>query len=1248
MKWWRHPRLASALGFLILIALIWFVGPLVGLASAEARLIGICVVMLLWVASLLVGSLLARRAGALLERMLRRDADEAVMGAASDRRAEVTLLRQRLLSAIETLRQSRLGKTRGKAALYELPWYMIIGHPAAGKSSAILHSGLSFPFGDKTVVQGVGGTRNCDWFFSTDGVLLDTAGRYATQREDRPEWLAFLRLLRKHRPRAPVNGILVAVSFPELAQFRSEQFALYARQVRERINEIDDAFGIKVPVYLLFTKIDLLGGFAQFFEDLDETARNRVWGATLSHDQGPDFNATAVVGQQFDLLYQGLVQMGMEKLSASRGNVTRPALFAFPIEFHGLREAVCRFVEILFEDDPYHGKPLLRGFYFTSALQEGQPRIAAGVRVSSQFGLVRPGFDTAQPVASNSFFLRDLFREVIFPDQYLVTRQTRPAGARLRLAAVAAGLVLTMLATGALTWSFIGNQKLIAAAREEMHAARTLAEAGRLADQLKALQVLQVRLEQLYQARREGHAWQLGWGLYHGDSVERVLRAEYFAGVRAIMLEPVRARLEDTLAGLSQSTGAPATPAARVGERWRVLGGVQLADLRLRPAAYALRTSASPVPAAQVEPAAPSDRLEDAYNALKTYLMLAHRERLEAAHLADQLPRFWRPWLEAQRGTASLGEVLPLAERVVGFYVSQVGEPDLPLIENQQALVASSRELLRGRLHRLSATERVYNELKARANTQFAPMTVGRILNNRDADLVAGSHIIPGAFTREAWERYFRKAIEEASRGQVKGDDWVLAVSHQEDLGADGDVARNRAALLALYKADYAREWEKFLQGVAVRDFASLEQAAQGLARLADAQNSPLRLILARAASETAWDNPSELSRSLASARNSVVERTEKLLLGQTASAPEKVSGKPDLGEVGGRFTAVAALVAGSENGRSPLHAYLEQLARLRTRLLQTAAAPDSGGAARQLMVATLNGSGSEFADALNLADGSLLAGQSDESRATVRPLLVRPLIQAYATLIPAVEREINRAWQAEVMPQWRNLAAKYPFAESGNEAAVADIARFLKPGEGTLARFLDRHLAGLVVRRGEQWVPRTWAGLGVRFHPAFLAGVERLTAVANGVLVEGEGARFELQPVPTPGLSEILIEIDGQVLRYRNGPQAWMAFRWPAGEGAAQGARIQVVSFSGASSSVAHHSGRLGLMRLLTEARVTPLAGATQQLEWRLPAPPGGGEGAQVVRFNFRMVSGADPLALAGLRRLGLPETVAHWEGNR
>ena len=432
-----------------------------------------------------------------------------------------------------------------------------------------------------------------------------------------------------------------------------------------------------------------------------------------------------------------------------------------------------------------------------------------------------------------------------------------------------------------------------------------------------------------------------------------------------------------------------------------------------------------------------------------------------------------------------------------------------------------------------------------------------------------------------------------------------------------------------------------------------MERAAQSLGKLSDAQNSALKIILVKAAYETSWDNPSQISKSLQTAKNSVIERTEKLVLGN--SSPPPVAGLPtQFGEVGGKFAVLSTLTATAEGGRMPLAAYLDILAKLKGKMAQIAANPEPGGPARQLMQATLSASGSEFAEALALVDGVLLNNAPEEAKEIIRPLLVRPLIQAYATLIPPVEQDINRLWQAEVMNSWRGLANKYPFADSANEASMAEIAKFLKPGEGVLSRFLDKNLNGLVTKRGDQLVPLTWANLGISFNPAFLSGVARLTAAGTAVLQDGDGTKFELQPVPTPGLSEILIEIDGQVLRYRNGPQPWTSFTWPnAPERNAQGARLQVVSFSGVATSVANFNGRLGLMRLLSQARKSEHGGDSAQLEWRFKADnspferTAAGESENgVVRFNFRVVSGANPLSLSGLRRLGLPDNIVNIGG--
>jgi type VI secretion system protein ImpL len=1189
--WLKSAKTVSALGFLILIALIWFVGPYFDLEDAELRLKCIAGVMLLWVLTLLVGQLLSNRAGHLLEKMLRRQADEAVIGAAAERRAEVKQLRERLLAALQTLKTSKLGKARGSAALYELPWFMIIGHPSAGKSTALLQSGLTFPFGDQngTVVEGIGGTRNCDWFFSSEGVLLDTAGRYATESENRGEWLDFLKLLKRYRSKAPVNGILVATSLPELMKYRSESFTVYVRQIRERIYEMEDIFGLRVPVYLTFTKLDLLGGFTQFFAGSEEEDRARVWGATLPHEQDAGFDVRRVVDTQCELLYRGLRRIGDEKLGLARGAGAKPALFAFPLEFHALKEGVCRFVELLHEDDPYHTRPLLRGIYFTSAVQNGDLHIAAAARVSSQFNLARDDFNARQPSGAHGYFLRDLFREVLFADQYLVQRQTKPRVNRLRAASMAAGGMVLAGAAGILTLSYTDNLELISVAGAEQTQANEFFAAESSPDKLEALAFLQHRLEQLQQHRTGGIPWQMGVGLYQGQKLEAALRKQYFDGLRAVMLEPVRDRLEVVLRQWGQEPSRNAAP----------------------------RNS------------------EEGYEALKTYLMLASQSKLDAAWLSEQLPRVWLPWLKAQHipvESVDSGD----AASAVKFYLSQLAAPDEPLIENDSVLVDQARKVLRHAMTQLPMGERVYGELKNRANAKFPSLTVGFILNGKDAGILAGAAEVPGAFTREAWDKYMKSAIAEASRGSIESEDWVLSVSTAGDPAQNSDAARNQAELEALYRADYAQAWMAFLRGLNVTATGDFMQAEQMLARLSDPQRSPIKVVLQRAAFETAWDNPSRIASTVQDARQSVLDKTSGLLRGNVR-VPDVGQGAQSAryGELGRQFAYLANL-AGDDKQPSPsMTGYLERLGKLKARFSKISAADEPGLEARELVEATLNGKESELVDTMQYVDNIMLAPGEPSFRESLRPLLTKPLLVSYATLLPPIEEDLNLLWGSEAYGDWTELAGKYPFSDSRDEAEIAEIASFTKPS-GVLGTFISNILGDLVTQRGNQIIARHWNGRGVRLNPAFVANAERLLSFSALLKRGGETARFELQPVPTPGLSEIRIEIDGQTLRYRNGPQPWQAFRWPAGE--QQGARIQATTFDGATANVTHQPGRMGLIRMLGESKRDYDPQTTHgRLTWHVE---GLGE-ANEITFNFNQVSGLNPMQLSALKTVSLPRRI-------
>ena len=102
---------------------------------------------------------------------------------------------------------------------------------------------------------------------------------------DKAGWLAFLGLLKRTRARQPLNGVLVAIALSDIAAAPPPERLAHARAIRRRVKELYDQLGVRVPVYALFTKADLIAGFTEFFDDLDRERRGQVWGVSIPAEQ---------------------------------------------------------------------------------------------------------------------------------------------------------------------------------------------------------------------------------------------------------------------------------------------------------------------------------------------------------------------------------------------------------------------------------------------------------------------------------------------------------------------------------------------------------------------------------------------------------------------------------------------------------------------------------------------------------------------------------------------------------------------------------------------------------------------------------------------------------------------------------------------------------------------------------------------------------------------------------------------------
>src|SRR3984893_9632460 len=335
-------------GFALLAGLVWQLGPLVPFLQSQWNRIYVVVGLfaLCGAVTLVLAIRRHRREKKLTEGVADTAPDPTIAASAE----EVAAVQDKLRTALTLLR-----KTRGsKGYLYEQPWYVIIGPPGAGKTTAVVNAGLRFPLTaemDQGAVAGVGGTRLCDWWFPEDAVLIDTAGRYTTQDSDavvdRAGWIAFLDLLKRTRPRQPLNGVIVAIALSEIGAATREERLAHARAVRRRFKELEERLAVRLPVYTVFTKADLVAGFSEFFDDLDREKRAQVWGATLPLAGAEDGTVGAFV-PEFGALIERLNTRLFDRLQAERSPERRVLIAGFPAPVASLESPPAEFLRHAF------------------------------------------------------------------------------------------------------------------------------------------------------------------------------------------------------------------------------------------------------------------------------------------------------------------------------------------------------------------------------------------------------------------------------------------------------------------------------------------------------------------------------------------------------------------------------------------------------------------------------------------------------------------------------------------------------------------------------------------------------------------------------------------------------------------------------------------------------------------------------------------------------------------------------------
>ena len=1080
----------TLVGLLLLSLLIWFGGPYLGfgesqpLASPIVRLLVIIVIVGIWAVWLQVQQMRVRGKAKQMASDLSEQGAPAGGGERDERSAnERAQLQGRFQEAVETLRKNRSGGTN----LYALPWYVVIGPPGSGKSTLLQNSGLNFPLSNKfgkEAIRGVGGTRNCDWWFTDEAVFLDTAGRYTTQDSDRgadaSAWEEFLNLLRKYRKRRPINGVIVAMSLSDLLTLDANGRQQHILAVRQRLDELAKHLRIGVPAYLVFTKCDLVAGFTEFFDDLNPELRSQVWGMSFPVDKTMDGTAAKQFLDEFNLLLDRLNTRILDRLHGERDRTRRAAILSFPQQLGALREITRQFVEGVFTGHQYGSPLLLRGAYFTSGTQEGTPIDRMMGAVARTFGLdaSRLHVPGAQ---SRTFFVERLLKDVLFKESGFAG--TDPKLERQKILLQAASYVGVLLVCALLVFGLASSYRRnggyltqVQAALQKYPAQSDLSLAP---NQQAYFAMVLERLESLSGAvdvadQHKGDVpLSMRFGLYQGNAVGDEVRDAYFRELNGLLLPGVASQFR---AGLAVNAADP----------------------------------------------------QMLYYYLKGYLMLGEPKHLDHDQIVALAGIEWRRLFPSDP---------VLQKALTKHFDALVGhEGRLRALSLDGSLVEQARNTLRT----ADLPSLIYGNIKLTAdNGAYPPLRLDKelgLLGNvyRRKSGAALSDPLPALFTQPVFKDEVDKGIEQAVT-QFATDDWVFGASKIDSL----QKAHLAQQVLALYEQDYIKAWDGILADLELQPIGNIQDASTIAAKLAG-PNSPMKLLLKvvrdntndlmRAPPADATDKAEDVAKQLAQKKATQTALARALAqAGAGAGTPGADAATEKPGQaISDHFEQINKLSEGGP-GAAPIDQTLRVLDDLSKTLLTMGDFSSAAGQPNpQLLMAQ------QAATQLPAPASGWFAALTGKSQALVASGTKGALDDQYQQAVAKDCADFTRG--------------RYPFSpSSNNDIPLQNFGEMFGYG-GRFDSFYNQTVGKLIDASGRNWQWKTGPGAvsGSAGMLAQLQGADRIKQMffRSGNMPEVDFTL--LTPVLDAGIGKLVIEVDGQKYEYQPGGATNVSMKWP------------------------------------------------------------------------------------------------------
>lgn len=311
---------------------------------------------------------------------------------------------------------------------YSQPWYIILGVSEAGKSSLL----RGFTHDDFTEDE----DDPLSWWFLKNGIVLDVSGDVFIPNSSSDNWITVLHLLCRYRGKCPINGLILAIPATELYgknKLSFEDIKQRASYIARKLQFTQNYLGLKLPIYVIVTKTDIIPGFQSFCSEIPIRNRGNMLG--WSSPFVPDTVYTPnILNVAFEDLESELNNIRLEIFSESIASTTKDGVFVFPGELLSIREQLGCYINAIFSSPNGIDGAYFRGFYFTgdskivplnqisASTNSGEMAIMGTPDADiNEAGSVSATFNDENSVPKKIFFFEDLLLKKIFAEAGVVS-----------------------------------------------------------------------------------------------------------------------------------------------------------------------------------------------------------------------------------------------------------------------------------------------------------------------------------------------------------------------------------------------------------------------------------------------------------------------------------------------------------------------------------------------------------------------------------------------------------------------------------------------------------------------------------------------------------------------------------------------------------------------------------------------------------------------------------------------------------